>query len=235
MRSKNKGFSLKGLLSIVSGLFVFLIAASPPSFADTPLNAGVSEGDDGIRSFRLSIGEYYHVPGREIVVLHEQGINEEELPVVFFIAQRAHVKPKAVVALRLTGMKWMDITFQYGLSPGIYYVPLRQSPPYGHAYRYYKKHPKGGWQRGDLRDADIVNQVNLKFISDHHRYAPEKVMKYRAQGKSFAIIDRYARQKKQGKTQYQARQANKPDDYKREDNKQKVNKNQEKGPGKGNG
>jgi hypothetical protein len=219
MRSINIGSSLKGLLSIVSGLFVFLIAVSPPSFADTPLNAGVSEGDDGIRSFRLSIGEYYHVPGRELVVLHEQGINDEELPVVFFLAQRAHVKPKAVVALRLKGMKWMDITLQYGLSPGIYYVPLRQAPPYGHAYRYYKKYPKGGWKRGALRDADIVNQVNLKFISEHHRYAPEKVMKYRSQGKSFAIIDRYARQKKQGKTGYQAQQAKKSGDYKRDDNK----------------
>jgi hypothetical protein len=235
MRSRNLWFSRKGLLSIMSGFFLFLIAASPPSFAGTPVNVEVSGGDEGIRSFRLSIGEYYHVPEREVVALHEQGINEEEVPVVYFIAQRAHVKPKAVVALRLKGMKWMDITFQYGLSPEIYYVPLRQSPPYGHAFRYYKKHPKGGWKRGDLRDADIVNQVNLKFISEHRRYAPEKVMKYRAQGKSFAIIDRDTRYGKQGKTRYQAQQANKPGDYKRNDNKQKDNKHQEKGPGTGNG
>jgi hypothetical protein len=235
MRSKNKGFSLKGLIYIMSGLFVFLIAASPPSFAGTPLNVGVSGGDQGIRSFRLSIGDYYHVPEKEVVVVHEQGINEEELPVVFFIAQRAHVKPKAVVALRLSGMNWMDITFHYGLSPEIYYVPLRKAPPYGHAYRYYKKHPKGGWQRGDLRDADIVNQVNLKFISEHHRYAPEKVMKYRAQGKSFAVIDRDTRQGKLGKTRYQAKQTNKPGDYKRNQNKQKDEKHQGKGPGKDNG
>ena len=234
MRSKNIGRSLKGILSIVSGFFVFLIAASPPSFAGTPLNVGVSGGDEGIRSFRLSIGEYYHVPEREVVGVHERGINEEELPVVFFIAQRAHVSPKAVVALRLTGMKLMDITLHYGLSPEIYYVPLRQAPPYGHAYRYYKKHPKGSWQRDDLRDADIVNQVNLKFISEHHRYAPEKVMKYRAQGKSFTTIDRDTRQGKQGKTQYQAQQANKTGDYSR-DNKQKDNKHQGKGPGKGTG
>jgi hypothetical protein len=235
MRSKTIWFPDRAILTIISGFFVLLIAASPPSFAATSASAEASKGDKDIRSFRVSIGEYYHVPQREVVAIQERGISEEELPVVFFIAQRAHVKPGAVVALRLRGMKWMDITLQYGLSPDIYYVPLRASPPYGHAYRYYIKHPKGDWKRGALRDADIVNQVNLKFISEHHRYAPEKVMKYRAQGKSFVVIDRDTRQGKQGKTQYQARKANKPGDYKSNDNNRKDNTLHEKGPGKGNG
>jgi hypothetical protein len=227
MRSKDIGFSLKGILSIMSGFFMFLMAASPPSFATTQWNVGVSGGDEGIRSFHLSIGEYYHVPEREVVVAHERGIHEEELPVVFFIAQRAHVSPEAVVELHLRGMNWMDITFHYGLSPEIYYVPVRHGPPYGHAYGHYKNHPKGGWHRGDLRDADIVNQVN--------RYAPEQVMKYRSEGKSFTTIDRDIRQGRQGKNQGQTRQANKPGDYKRNDNNQKDNNHQGKGPGKGNG
>jgi hypothetical protein len=110
MRSENVWFSLKGILFIVSGFFVFLMAPSSPCLGATQWDVGVSGGDEGLRSFHLSIGEYYHVPG--------------------------------------------------------------------------------GWQRGDLRDADIVNQVNLKFISEHHRYAPEKVMKYRSNGKSFTTIDR---------------------------------------------
>jgi hypothetical protein len=132
-------------------------------------------------------------------------------------------------------MNWMDITLHFGLSPEIYYVPVRQGPPYGHAYGHYKNHPKGGWRRGDLRDADIVNQVNLKFISEHHKYAPEKVMKYRSEGKSFTTIDRDARQGRQGKTQYQGQQANKPGDYRHNDNNQRENRHQGEGQGKGNG
>jgi hypothetical protein len=234
MRSKNIEFSLKGILSIMAGFFVFLITASTPSFADTSWNVGVSGGDEGIRSFQLSIGEYYHVPEREVVVIHERGIHEEELPVVFFIAQRARVSPEAVVRLRMRGMNWMDITFHYGLSPEIYYVPLRQGPPYGNAYGHYKNYPKGGWHRGDLRDADIVNQVNLKFISEHHRYAPEKVMKSRSEGRSFTTIDRDVRQGKQVKTQNQGRQSNKPGDYKHNDNNQKDNRHQGKDQVNGN-
>jgi hypothetical protein len=235
MNSKNIGFSHKGILTIMSGFFVFLIAASTPSFAATQWSVGVSGGDEGIRSFNLSIGDYYHVPEREVVVVHERGIQEEEVPVVFFIAQRAHVSPEAVVGLHLRGMNWMDITLHFGLSPDIYYVPVRQGPPYGNAYGHYKRHPKGGWQRGDLRDADIVNQVNLKFISEHHRYAPEQVMKYRSEGKSFTAIDREARQGRQGKNQSQGRQADKPGDYRQNDNNQNDNKHQGKDHGRGNG
>jgi hypothetical protein len=234
MRSMNIRFSYKGIVSIMFCFFFYLIVASSPTFAGAPVNVGVSGGDEGIRSFRLSVGEHFHVPEREIVVVHKQGINEEEVPVVFFIAQRAHVSTKAVVGLHLQGMNWMDITLHYGLSPEIYYIPLKNAPPYGHAYRYYNKHPKGGWQRNDLRDADIVNQVNLKFISEHNRCAPEKIMKYRSEGKSFTIIDQNTRNGKKGKTLYQAQQANKPGDYKR-DNKKKENKHQGKGPGVGNG
>jgi len=218
----------------MSWFFVCLIAVSLPSFAGTPGNVGVSGGDEGIRSFRLSVGEYYHVPERAVAAVHKQGIHDEELPVVFFIAKKAHVSPEAVVALRLKGMKWMDITSHYSLSPGIYYIPLSKAPPYGHAYRYYKKHPKGGWKKGALRDADIVNQVNLKFISEHHRYAPEKVMTYRAHGKSFTTIARDIGLGKKGKARYQAQQTNKPGDYK-PDNKQKDTGIQGKSPGKGNG
>ncbi len=69
---------------MMSGFFVFLMAASTPSFAATQWSVGVSGGDEGIRSFNLSIGDYYHVPEREVVGVHDRGIQEEELPVVFF-------------------------------------------------------------------------------------------------------------------------------------------------------
>jgi hypothetical protein len=233
-KSISKGFFLNGGIYIMLCLFVLLIAASMPSFAETQWNVGVSGGDEDIRSFHLSIGDYYHVPEREVIVVHERGIYEEDLPVVFFIAQRAHVSPDAVVDLRLRGMNWMDITFHYGLSPEIYYVPVKQGPPYGHAYGYYQKHSKGGWHRDDLEDADIVNQVNLKFLSEHHKYAPEKVMEYRSEGKNFTIIDRDIRQGEQEKTHGHGQEANNPDDYKHNDNNQK-DTNQGQGHDKGNG
>jgi hypothetical protein len=99
-----------------------------------------------------------------------------------------------IVDMRLRGMSWMDITLHYGLGPEIYYVPVavvHDHPPYGRAYGYYKKHRHhDDWRRIHLRDADIVNQVNLKFMTEHYRYSPEKVMQYRDKGRRFPVINR---------------------------------------------
>lgn len=233
-KSEKIGLFFKGILFIISGFFVFLVADPTPSLAETQWSVGVSGGDEDIRSFHLSIGDYYHVPEREVVIVHSRGIYEEELPVVFFIAQQAHVSPGAIVDLRLRGMNWMDITFHFGLSPEIYYVPVRQGPPYGHAYGYYQKRSNGGWHRDDLGDADIVNQVNLKFISEHYQYAPEEVMKYRSEGQNFTIIDRDIRQRKQGKPQGHSQEQKKSGDDKQNNNQKDNNqgKGQDKDKGK---
>jgi hypothetical protein len=226
------------MFATIMGFSICFMTISLPSFADTPWNMGISVGSHGIDSFSLSVGEYYGVPEREVVVIHERGIYEEELPVVYYIARRAHVYPEEVVDLRLSGMSWMDITLYFGLSPEIYYVPVvidRYGPPYGHAYGYYHHHPRGGWRRSDLRDRDIVNQVNLRFISEHHRYAPEKIMRHRSEGRRFTAIDQEAREERQGKTQYHGQQANKHGDYRNNDNNKNDNRYRGKGSGKGKG
>jgi hypothetical protein len=207
--------SFRTMFATIMGFSMCFMTISLPSFADTQWNVGISGGNEGINGFSLSIGEYYGVPEREVAIIHERGIYEEELPIVFYIAQRAHVYPEDVVDLRLSGMSWMDITLYFGLSPEIYYVPVviaQYGPPYGHAYGYYQNHPRGGWKRSDLCDRDIVNQVNLKFISEHHRYAPEKIIRYRSEGRSFTAIDRDISNEKHGKSQYQKRNDTKPND-----------------------
>ena len=152
---------------------------------------GISVGEEGLRSFNLSVGDYYRVPQREVVVIRERGIPYEEMPVVLFLAGRAHVAPGVIVDLRLRGMSWMDITFQYGLSPEIYYVPLRVAPgpPYGRAYGHYKKWPRNEWKKVRLGDDDVVNLVNLKFASEHYGRSPEEVIKMRSGGRNFVEIN----------------------------------------------
>lgn len=184
------------LAAKIMGSLLCFMAVALPCMADTYWNVGVSGGRSGLDGFHLSIGEYYGVPEREVVVVHERGIYDEELPVVFYLARLARVHPGYIVDLRLSGMSWMDITLFLGLHPDIYYVPVvvpRYGFPFGHAYGYYHHHPRGGWTRHDLRDRDIINQVNLRFMTEHHRYAPEKIMRYRSEGRSFHDIDRLIR------------------------------------------
>ena len=171
-------------------VFIFL---SPISNSEAAVDLGVSIGEEGVRGFYLAVSDYYRVPEREVIVVRERHIPDEELPVVFFIAQRAHVRPATIIDLRMRGRTWMDVTLHFGLGPEIFYVPVKEGfvtgPPYGKAYGYYKKKPRKEWRKIVLDDNDVINLVNLRFISYHYGYEPERVMKMREGGRNFIMIN----------------------------------------------
>jgi len=170
--------------SLMLGLSPFATHAG----AQTAVAASFQIGD-----FRLAVSNYYHVPEREVVVIHERRVRDEELPVVFFMAQHAHVSPSVIVDLRLRGMSWWSISTRYHIGPEVYYVPVSVAPgpPYGKAYGYYKK-PRNQWKTIVLSDDDVVNMVQLRFVSDHYHMSPEKVMESRGKSGSFMAVHREA-------------------------------------------
>ena len=157
--------------------------------ADTDIGLSIRDGE--VKSFYLAVGDYYHVPERTLVVVSERRLPDDEVPVVFFLAQEARVSPDAIIALRLGGKSWMDITRHYGLTARIFYVPFAADPgpPYGKAYGYYKKRPKNKWGEIRLGNSDIINLVNLKFVSGYYGHSPDEVVKMRSRGKSFVSIN----------------------------------------------
>ena len=152
--------------------------------AQTAISVSARIGD-----FHVAVSNYYHVPEREVIVVRERRIPDDELPVVFFIAQRAHVPTAQIVDMRLRGGSWWDISVRYGLGAEAYYVPVvvRSGPPYGRAYGHYKK-PRNQWNTIVLTDADIVNLVELRFISEHYHVAPEHVVELRERDVDFVEI-----------------------------------------------
>jgi hypothetical protein len=177
-------------------VLISLIMAVPASAQN--VSTGISIADGELRSFYLAIGDYYRVPESRVVhVKKNSRVRDEDLPVVFFLASRAHVEPEVIIDLRYRQrMSWLNITFHFGLTPEIYYVPVqRAGPPYGKAYGHYEKH-EHDYKKVVLVDEDVVNLVNLRFISDHHRVAPETVMDMRGQGKKFVVINEEVRQEK---------------------------------------
>ena len=175
---------------------VVLGVAAPASQAG--VQVGVSADQDGINSFYLAIGEQYRVPEREVVVVRDRKVPDDELPVVFFLARRARVEPGVIVDLRLGGQSWMDIALHYHLSPEIFYVHFDRDPgpPYGRAWGYYKNHKRAEWGKIRLADDDIVNVVNLKFMSERYGCAPSDVVQRRAKGDDFVVINGEFRAKK---------------------------------------
>lgn len=191
-------------------VLLLMVCIASLAAAETQWKFGMSGGSEGISGFYFSVGNYYHVPEREVIVIRERGIPDEELPVVFFICRHARVSPDVIIKLRSRGLSWYDITIHLGLTPEIYYVPVvihKGGPPYGHAYGYYKKHPRGKWSKIKLTDADIVNQVNLDFVSKHYGYDPAQVIRMREHGTSFVNIERKVYRAKGGKENYQGEES----------------------------
>jgi hypothetical protein len=186
-------------------LLSFLTFIMAGSFACTTSragwDAGISVSDEGLTGFYLSVSEYFRVPQREVIIVRERRIPDEELAVVFFMAGRAGVKRTTIIDLRLGGMSWYDITIRFGLTPEIYYVPVKvvKGPPYGKAYGYHMNKPKKQWAKVKLTDVEIIDLVNLKFISEHYGYPAEEVIKLRRGGKDFMSINYEVKKGKKGK------------------------------------
>ncbi|MEW5994683.1 MAG: hypothetical protein AB1744_09825 [Candidatus Zixiibacteriota bacterium] len=166
------------------------------------VSLGLTVGEEGLKSFYLAIGEHYQAPEKDIVVLREKKIPDEEMPVVFFLARHAEVDPAVIVTLRLGGKSWMDICLHFGLSVDIFYVPVKSDPgpPYGKAYGHYKKRKQDKWGEIRFSDIDIVNLVNLKFICERYGYSPDEVIKLRGSGSSFVDINFKIKAQKQKET-----------------------------------
>lgn len=188
---------MRSLLILLTSILLALGGGT--ALADTRADVGFSLTNGNLRSFHLAIGEYYRIPEREVIIIRERRIPEYEIPVVLFIAERARVAPAAIIDLRLAGRSWLDISLRYGIGPEVYYVPVERDhgPPYGKAYGHYKHKHK--WKEVRLDDDDVVNLVNLRFLSERYRYEPEHIVRMRSEGHSFAAINDEIRHYRKGR------------------------------------
>ena len=168
------------------------------------VDVGISVADGKLQSFYMAVGDHYRVPARQVADLGARHrLPDEELPVVFFLAARGQVGPQAVIDLRLGKLSWLEVAIRLRLSPEIFFVPLAfepAGPPYGNAYGYYRKHGRSGdWRQVALSDREVVDLVNLRFMSEYHGLGPDDIIGMRAKEKSFVKIhDEIGRGKAKG-------------------------------------
>lgn len=180
--------------------------------AQASIDAALSIEDGRISSFYLAVGDHYRVPEKEIIFVKKREVSDDDLAVVFFLASRANVAPRVIVELRLGGKTWMEITSHFSLTAEIYYVAIEKAsgPPYGKAHGYFRNRHRKDWRNIRLSDTDIVNFVNLRFISDHFGYTPDEVVKMREQGQSFIAIHDKIKKAKNSKKPKDAKKSDQP-------------------------
>ena len=95
----------------------------------------------------------------------------------------------------------MEVTTHLGLTAEIFYVEIKKvsGPPYGKAYGHFRNRHRNDWKSIKLLDVDIVNFVNLRFISSHFGYEPDEIVRMREQGQSFVAIHDKIKKAKAGK------------------------------------
>ena len=169
-------------------LLVGLVLASR---SQAQVQFGLSAGPNGVNDFYFSIGSYFNVPTQQVAVIHNRDIPNEQIPVVLFIAKRADVEPQEVIDLREEGFSWMEVALRFGIGPDAFYVNINNPShtPFGHAYGYYRHYDKKRWRHIRLSDDDIVNLVNLRFVSEYSHHTPDEVVRLRGQGRTFIDIN----------------------------------------------
>ena len=215
----------KSMFTIVLASSLVTLAPSlgaDRAFAQTAFSVSAHIGD-----FHVAVANYYQVPEREVIVIRERRIPDDEIPVALFIARHAGVPWGRVVDMRLRGDSWWDISVRLGVSPEVYYVPVAvvSGPPYGRALGHYKNKHRKEWRTIVLTDADVVNLVELRFLSEHYHVAPERIIELRGKDRDFVAIN------------YEVRGRGKDSD-RRDDgdgNSQGNGKRSSKGQGKGRG
>ena len=187
-------------------IIIFLIAAvtsygilAVSVFGD--VNIGITADEDGVKEFHLAIGDFYKSSDKQVAAIAKNGINNEELAVVFFLAEQGHVSPKAIIDLRSGGKSWFEISLHLGLKTETYFIEVHEAnkPPYGKALGHFKKKPKSEWNEIRLGDDDIINLVNLKFLSKHYNLPPDEIIKMKSNGESFTKINFKAKKSKNDK------------------------------------
>ena len=177
----------KSTCTLVLALSLVVLAGSigASAHAQTAFSVSAHIGD-----FHVAVANYYHVPEREVIVIRERRIPDDEIPVALFIARHAGVPWGRVVDMRLRGDSWWDISVRLGVRPDVYYIPVAVSPgpPYGRALGHYKNKHRKQWSTVVLSDADVVNLVELRFLSEHYKVPPERIIELRGKDRDFVAI-----------------------------------------------
>ena len=172
------------ILNALVGTAVIILAVAVINIR-ADVRFGISADDSGVNGFYMSVSEYNNVPHRDVIEARNHGIPDEELPVVFFLASKANVRPEAVYRLRLQQMSWMEVALRLRLAPQVFVINMYDKD-------VFRPHHENVFR---FTDREIVERVNYRFVSDYHNCRPEIVTDMRNRHMSFKDKDSHFRNK----------------------------------------
>ena len=147
-------------------LIVLLAAAVAPAAAATSFDFLFSMDkvhNDNQYFLNLAVSNYgYQRPALEPLLPRVRYV-EADLPVMFFLQHASGWPLPALVDLRAQGASWSVIFTRVGVPLDVLFVgiPEDPGPPYGNAWGYWKKNPRGA----RLYDRDVCDLVKVQLAS----------------------------------------------------------------------
>jgi len=148
--------------------------------------------DDISVQFYKDIASYFETEFDNVSKINELEVADDELAVVFFIAQKGTTSPERITETRKRGDSWYEICKSRGVTQKEIYVLVMSatnSKVYEPIFEKFKSAPEDKWNQLLLTDEDIINLVNLRVISSRHDYSMFEIMAMRDHGKGFARIN----------------------------------------------
>lgn len=185
---------------------------------------GVSGRDDDVDGFYFSIGNHYNAPREEIYVV-ERRIPRDEVNIAYFLARESRRDINFITNMRLRGKSWWDISLGLGLNPRNLYVVETNNhygPPYGRAYGHTSNKHR-------LSDREIMELVNVRFLSRYHGISPDEVIERRQRGSSYYRDRNEYREKRHKVEERQERRDNRERERPKYDKKEERNNDRDRG------
>ncbi len=164
---------------------IVLLTGLMDARAQVDIDSSVS--DPALRAYFDVICAAYKTTRKELLIIKQDQIRDDQLPVILHIARRANIPPREIVALRQRGQDYLVVAGRYKLGVDIfrYSSGAVTGKPYEDAYAHLDPPDRNS----RLTDDDIVNLVNLRLLVEHYHSPPDVVMKARATGDNFIQIN----------------------------------------------
>ena len=187
-----------GAAIVLAASLVALCASTAPAraglFYDVTLDLGLK---DDARIF-LNVTNDYFAPAPAVAVslVKRCPVPEDDYPVIMLLARASKRPTDEILRLRLDYLTWSDIMFRLNVSPSVLFVGIDRDPgpPYGKAWGYWKKHPRG--ERFVVRDRDVVGLAKLQIACRYHHVSPYTIVAERNKG---VTVEHFVAEKNRGK------------------------------------
>ena len=149
-------------------------------FYDVTLDLGLR---DDSRIFLNVTNDYFAPPPMVAVeLLRRCPAPEDDYPVILFLSRVSKRPPEEILRLRLDYLSWPDIMVRMNISPAVLFAGIDRDPgpPYGKAWGYWRKHPRG--ERIPLRERDVVELAKIQIAARTQRVSPYALVAERNKG-----------------------------------------------------